>query len=100
MKSFRLLAGETSAQTDRKGISLFRGPDRLKPVQGFFARLLMRKAGGRLPEPVILMSYKKHMAGLYISRLLHRSMCQSKHFPRVEAELFAGFTASRLNCGF
>ena len=80
---------------------LFRDTRRLKPLHRLMATMVKIKAGrGVVPEPLILMTFKKKLFGKYFSQFCHRAMSQSQHWTRLQTELFAGFTAVQLNCDY
>lgn len=92
---------EEAAGPARTPLDIFEGTHRLRLLPQLLIQLVKIKQGRkRVPEPIILNTFKKEMFGRAFADFMHRTMIDSKHFSRVETEMFAGFTATRLNCVF
>ena len=79
--------------------------DIFSKLKGFhwFQRLgfaILKLLVGETPGPFIMMTYRRELFGKPFATALHDAMRDSKEWKKEEVELFAAFTASRLECGY
>jgi hypothetical protein len=61
---------------------------------------LMRRFLGRVPGPVLAMSYRRDLCGKHLGRCYQEGLRQMKEWPVGEIELFAAFVSSLNRCQF
>ena len=90
---------DSDVSVDRTPFGVFGDHTRLKLIHRLIIKIIMMKQGRtKVPEPLILGTYKKELFGKHFAGFMQRAMIESDYYSRVEAEMFAGFTATRLNC--
>ena len=83
-------------------------PIRLDILEGakgmrWFPRIVFQliiKMNGVAPSPLLVLTYKRGIFGKWFAQFAQRAMRQSDHWKKEELELFAAFTANRLNCDY
>ena len=67
-----------------------------RPLQKIFLRVLRWILRGPAPGPILLLSYRRELAGKYLAPCFHEALRGATEWSVGEVELFAAFV-SRLN---
>ncbi|MCA9713416.1 MAG: hypothetical protein H6713_14275 [Myxococcales bacterium] len=70
---------------------------------GPLQRLLLsviRRLVGYVPDPILVMSYRRVIFGRQFAPLLHRAMRKSKHWTVAEVEVMAAWVAKNSGCEY
>lgn len=65
-----------------------------------FLFALVRRVGGGVPGPILVMSFRQSFFGEHFSAVLHDSMRKMKHWSVGEVGLFAAFVSHSNKCAY
>jgi hypothetical protein len=71
----------------------------LRPLQKLFARVI-RLVAGRMPGPILVMSYRKELFGTQMAACLQEAMRHAREWTVGEVELFAAFVSKTNQCAY
>jgi hypothetical protein len=69
------------------------------PLQRVFLRII-RAIIGYVPEPILVMSYRRGLFGRYFAPVLPRAMRKSTHWTPAECEIMAAVVAQHSECEY
>jgi hypothetical protein len=61
---------------------------------------VMRAALGRVPGPILALSYRRDFCGKYLARCYQQGLRQAREWSVGEIEMFAAFVSSLNRCRF
>ncbi len=67
-----------------------------RPLQKIILGFIRRASKGRVPGPILVMSYRRELFGKYLAQCFQEGMREATEWSVGEVELFAAFV-SRLN---
>ena len=65
-----------------------------------FLFAIVRRIGGRVPGPLLVMSFRQPFFGDHFAAVLQDSMRKMKHWSLGEAEIFAAFVSKANKCAY
>ena len=80
-------------------LDILEGAKGLHPFQRFVFGMF-KTLTGQIPNPLLVMSYKRSLFGKWYANFAERAMRESSFWTKEELELFAAVTANRLNCDY
>ena len=61
---------------------------------------IMRAFLGRVPGPILALSYRRDLCGKHLARCYHEGLRQAREWTVAEVEIFAAFVSSLNRCRF
>jgi hypothetical protein len=71
-----------------------------RPLQKFVIKLIGLPAGGFVPGPIRLMTYRRDLFGKYWRACVQEAMRKGKEWTLGEVELFAAFVSNLNECRY
>jgi hypothetical protein len=71
-----------------------------RPLQKLQFALLRPLAGGTIPPPILLMSYRRDRFGRWMARCFQEAMRKGREWTSFETEVFAAFVSKVNRCEY
>lgn len=71
-----------------------------KPLQKTILRILCAISGGKVPGPILILSYRRELCGKYLAACYQEGMRKATEWSLGEVELFAAFISKLNECKY
>ena len=72
----------------------------LRPLQKVILRMVKTISGGKVPGPILVLSYRRELCGKYIAACYQEGMRKATEWSLGEVELFAAFVSKLNQCKY